>query len=62
MTQIFVKDQGRPEYLDGAEMQFSVLDAEYPRGHTIAYVDTLEHALKIAQALGDDVIIQGPDR
>ena len=62
MTIIFVKDYGREEYLDGAEMQFSVLDGEYPCGHTIAYVDTMEHALKIAQALGDEGIIQGPSR
>lgn len=60
MDRITVKDYGRPEYLDGAQVQFMVLRGDYPAGNVIAYVDNRDDALKIAQLFGDEVIIEGP--
>ena len=48
---VTIKDYGRPEYLDGAMMQYSVVLGEYLKGETIAHCETLEHARLLANAL-----------
>lgn len=57
---VTIKDYGRPEYLDGAMMQYTVVIGEWPSGNIIAYCTTIETARKIAHALGETVIIEGP--
>lgn len=57
---VTIKDYGRPEYLDGATMQYAVVIGEWPEGHTVAYCTTLETARTIAHALSETVIIEGP--
>lgn len=34
-----ITDHGEPEYLDGALMQITITEGEYPGGTTIAYCD-----------------------
>ncbi len=54
---VTIKDYGRPEYLDGAMMQYVVVIGSYPNGHTVAYCETIEIARTMAHALGKTVII-----
>lgn len=54
---VTIKDYGRPEYLDGAQMQYCIMAGEYPRGQVIAYCDDLTIARYIAQALSETVHI-----
>ena len=50
-NKVYVADCKRPEYLDGAMMQFTVTEKEkYPCGRTLAYFDTREDALLFATA------------
>ena len=55
---VTIRDWGSPEYLDGAQMQYCIVIGEYPKGETVAYCDSLEVARVIANALGNQVIIQ----
>lgn len=49
--QVTIRDEGDPEYLDGAMMQFSVHKGKYLQGNTVAYCDTLETARLLANAM-----------
>ncbi len=58
-----ITDWGRPEYLDGAMMQFMVTKGEFPNDLPLAYCINLETARALANALidhNDEVIIIGP--
>ena len=59
MTTIYLHDCGKPLSLTGAQAQYLIQDAPYLSGKTIAYVMDYPTALKIAHALGDNVIITG---
>lgn len=56
---IVIIDYGKPQYLDGVEMQYAIFTVGLKE--CLAYVNTLDNARLVAHALsnGEDVIIQG---
>lgn len=57
-----VLDHGKPEYLDGAQCQYSIERGEpYPNSDTLAYVFDKDLAEKIAAFLNDTVVAPTPE-
>lgn len=57
---VTIKDYGEATYLDGAQMQYSVIIGDYQSGMTVAYCDSLEIARILANALtasGNGVVV-----
>lgn len=48
---VIIRDWGKPEYLDGACMQYCVKLGAYPGGESVAYCSTLDYARLLANAL-----------
>lgn len=53
-----LKDHGRPEYLDGAQMQYSVHDDLYPNGNPLAYFANKDDAIAFCKCVAKKVYLQ----
>lgn len=60
-SEITIRDYGKPEYLDGAQMRYAVVTGKCisPQSYVLAYCDDIEIARLIANGLieQDGVVI-----
>ena len=58
---VTIKDYGKAEYLDGAQMQYTVRDGKYAGGGCLAYFGERADAELFAKAKGVKVVVEYED-